>query len=119
MHFALTHEWVKTVENNAYIGISSFAVKELGEIVYLELPKLGSYLKKDTEMAVIESTKAATDIYAPISGEVVEINEKLLSNLQLLNTDPENAGWLIKVKMEDPIELEELLERPKYLELLS
>jgi glycine cleavage system H protein len=119
MLFAQTHEWVKTSENIATCGISFFAVKELGEIVYIELPKIGSMLKKDGEMAVIESTKAATDIYSPVSGVVVAVNDKLINNLGLLNQDPENEGWLIKVELSDALELNDLLTKPKYLELIG
>lgn len=93
------YEWIKmeSQEEIAVVGITSLAQKEMGEIVYVELPKLGSYLKKEDQAAVLESTKAATDIYSPISGKVIAVNEALLKDPSLINRFPESEGWIFKL----------------------
>lgn len=92
-----SHEWVKREGNIATIGITKKASKELGEIVYVELPKVGQKIKKGEEVVVLESTKAAIDSYAPVSGEVIAINHLLVSQPELVNSDPEGAGWIYRV----------------------
>lgn len=118
MFFSHTHEWVKIDGNIAIVGISQFAQKELGEVVFIELPKVGMYLQAQLEMAVLESTKAATDLYSPISGKVVEVNESLIQDLNLLNLDPENKGWMVKIAIEDQADLQNLLSPTQYQELI-
>jgi len=118
MFFSETHEWVKIEGTIATIGISQFAQKELGEIVFIELPKIGTYVQPSAEMAVLESTKAATDLYAPISGTVLEVNQSLLQNLNLLNLDPENQGWIVKITVDEPKDLENLLTPTQYQQLI-
>ncbi len=93
-----THEWVDMQGNTATIGITDRAVKEIGEIVFIELPKIGAQLTKGAVFVVLESTKAAIDICAPISGEVVEVNTALKSDITKLNTTPETDGWMVRVK---------------------
>ena len=119
MLFTDTHEWIKINENIATIGISSFAQKELGEIVFIELPKVGDQIAAQSEMVVLESTKAAADIYCPLSGEIVEVNHSLKENLNLLNQDPENKGWMIKIKVHNKDELNSLMSLKDYLQLIQ
>ena len=105
-----THEWLEfDKESVVTIGITDAAQKELGEIVFVELPKPGSKVKIDDEVAVLESTKAATDLYAPLSGEVTEINEKLLAEPSLINSSAEKQGWLYKLRLSQPAEIEKLI----------
>ncbi len=93
-----SHEWIKSENGITFVGITKKACKELGEIVYVALPRVGSHIKKGDEVVVLESTKAAIDICSPVSGEVVEVNNSLESSIALLNHDSEGLGWLYKVK---------------------
>jgi glycine cleavage system H protein len=118
MYFSDSHEWVKVEEDIATIGISFFAQKELGEIVYIQLPKIGQKIKAKQECVIVESTKAATDLYTPISGEVIAVNDALYSNLKLINEDPEHHGWMVKIKIQDSSELKELMSLEQYQKLI-
>jgi glycine cleavage system H protein len=93
-----SHEWIKKDKNIATVGITKKASEEIGEIVYIELPKLGQRVKKGEEIVILESTKAAIDSYAPIDGTVIEVNEKLKGKPELVNHDPEGEGWLYKLQ---------------------
>ena len=119
MYFTPSHEWIKVENGIGTVGITEFAQKELGEIVYVELPALGRHVKAGEEIAVLESTKAAADIYAPASGEVVAINQQLHDFASKINQSAEQEGWLFKVKLSDEKELHELLEKEGYLDLLT
>lgn len=101
-----SHEWVKVDGDVATIGITDFAIEQLDELVYLDLPEPGDSINKGEPFGEIESVKAQSDVYAMMSGEVVETNEALADDLETLMKDPFNAGWMIKVKVEDPGELE-------------
>lgn len=116
--YTQTHEWIH-LENKemAIVGMTHQAQEELGEIVYVELPKIHSHLKKGEEVVVLESTKAAADVYTPISGTVLEVNAKLQEASNLINHSAENLGWLFKMKPSNPEELEELLDEKAYLSL--
>ncbi len=116
MKFTDSHEWV-TAEG--LVGITAHAQKELGDIVFVQLPEIGTKLTAGKEAAVLESTKAAADIYSPVSGTVIEINEALQNTPSLLNTDPEKSGWLFKVALEAPSELDRLLNKEQYDGLLK
>ena len=96
-----TYEWVFLVDNHAKVGITKKAQKEIGEIVHIHFPKVGQTIKKGEEILVLESTKSAIDTYAPISGEIIEINHPLIENLSHLNNDPEGKGWLFHIKPHD------------------
>lgn len=104
-----SHEWVLKEGAHAKVGITKKAAQELGDIVYIELPSIGDVLKKGGEAAILESTKAASDTYAPVSGIVTAINEKLLQNPSLINEDPEGEGWFYELELSNPQEYEELL----------
>jgi len=118
MKFSDSHEWVKVEGGVATVGITAFAQKELGEIVYVELPTIGKKVSAKEEAAVLESTKAAADIYSPVSGEVVEINQQLQNFSEKINNLPESEGWLFKVKLSNPSELADLLDMQQYLEMI-
>jgi len=96
-----THEWVEIVDGIATVGLTQDAVKEVGDIVYVELPIVGKSIKAGQEAVVVESTKAAVDIASPVSGTIVTINDLLKTNIKLLNQAPESAGWLFQVKVEE------------------
>lgn len=117
MKFAETHEWITVDGDIGTVGISQEAIDELGEIVYVELPRVGSNVKCQDEVCVIESTKAAVDLYSPVSGEIVSVNELDGVHVNKLNQSPEKEGWLFKIKLKDPAELDTLFdERPSQSE---
>ena len=120
LRFTEDHEWVLTADDGtALVGITEFAQEQLGELVYIELPEVGAEIEKGDSIAVIESVKSASDLSAPVSGEVLEINEELDGDPGKVNEDAMGAGWFIKVKLSDEGELEELMEEDKYLDGLE
>ena len=120
MKFSETHEWITVDEEGiGTVGLSSHARKELGEVVYVELPAIGKHLKRNDEACVLESTKAAADIYTPVSGEIIEVNDLKEATIHKLNKSPEEDGWLFKVRLSDHEELEKLLSKKTYLEEVS
>ncbi len=112
--YAATHEWVKMEGDLAAIGISDYAQDSLGDIVFVELPVVGMKLQQGQSFGVVESVKAASDIFAPIGGEVESINEKLTESPDLVNKDPFGAAWMIKVRPSDPAELDKLMDAATY-----
>lgn len=112
--YSREHEWVRADGTSATIGITSFAAEELGDIVYVELPEVGSSLSQFASFGVVESVKAVSDLFAPISGEVVEVNEALRDAPELLNSDPYGEGWIARVEMADPEQLATLLDAAAY-----
>jgi len=108
------HEWVKLEGDTALVGITDHAQKELGDIVYVDLPKIGAQLEKGKSLGSVESVKAVSDIYAPVSGEVLGINDVLTSAPEKLNEDPHGAAWLVKVRLKDPAEIKQLLSAADY-----
>lgn len=114
LKYAKTHEWVRVEGNIAVVGITDHAQRELTDIVYVETPGMNSEVEAGKECAVVESVKAASDIYAPVSGEVVAVNEELGSAPELINDDPYGRGWIFKVKMSDPSQLGDLLGPDEY-----
>ena len=113
--FAKSHEWILTGQSESPVGISEHAQAELGDVVYIELPEVGRIVKAGESIAVVESVKAASDIYAPVSGEITEVNAAAAAETSLVNSDPYGAGWLFKIKPADPAEVEALLDEPAYL----
>ena len=109
-----TDEWIKVTDDVAVVGITDYAQKKLKDSVGIELPEVGKKVKKGEAIGVIESIKATADVYAPISGEVVEVNEKLLDSPELINNDPYGDGWIVKIKIEDKSELDKLLKPQEY-----
>ncbi len=117
LFYAKTHEWVSLDEGIATVGITDFAQSQLSDLTFVELPEVGDELKAGDEVAVVESVKAAADIYAPVAGEVVEINSELEDAPELINKDAFGAGWLFKLKMADESEVDNMLDADSYDEL--
>jgi glycine cleavage system H protein len=117
--FTKTHEWVKVDGDIATIGITDFAQSELGDITYLELPGAGTQLNASEPFGVVESVKAASDIYAPISGEVVEENDSAINSPEVVNSSPYTDAWLLRVRISDPSQLDNLLDAEAYEKLLQ
>lgn len=111
IRFTDSHEWIHVQGTMGTVGITEKAGRELGEVVYVELPLVGKQVKAGEPVVVLESTKAATDIYSPVSGEIIEINQKLLDFIQPINQSPEQEGWLFKIKLSKPEEFELLHEK--------
>ena len=118
MKFSESHEWVSIEETIGTVGVSDHAQKELGDIVYVELPSAEKILSKGAEAAVLESTKAAADVYSPVSGKVIAVNERLKEEPGLVNTSPQSEGWLFKVQLTSPSEADQLLGEDAYAKLL-
>ncbi len=117
--YAKTHEWVEVEDGKGRIGITDFAQKELGDVVFVELPEIGDEVKKGESFGTIESVKAASDLYAPVSGKVVEVNNAVVDKPQIVNEDPEGKGWMIVVEMSDPSELDDLMTEEEYKESIE
>ncbi len=114
LRYARTHEWVRVEGNRATVGISDYAQTQLGDVVYVELPEIGSQVEAQREVAVVESVKAASDIYAPVSGEIVASNEELDSAPETVNSDPYGIGWFFMIEMSDDSLPDELLSAETY-----
>ena len=119
MKYTETHEWIHVVNGVGIVGITQFAQKELGDIVYVELPKPGKTVKAGEEVVVLESTKAAADVYSPVSGTIKEVNELLRTSSDLVNKSPEDKGWLFKIQIDKIDEVESLLDPIEYEALLK
>ncbi|MGH7129203.1 MAG: glycine cleavage system protein GcvH [Planctomycetaceae bacterium] len=114
LRYARTHEWLHVAGDVGTVGISDFATEQLTDIVHLELPEIGRTVSAGDACGEIESTKAVNDLYAPVSGEVIETNTGLLDDLSVLSNDPYGAGWLLRLRMTDPAEAAPLLDRTAY-----
>jgi len=112
--FTSTHEWLAPSNEDMIIGITFHAQQLLGDLVFVELPEIGREVKAGEELGVVESVKAASDFYAPISGTVTGINEKVREDVALINQSPEDIGWLVKIKASNPNELAELMDNDQY-----
>lgn len=110
------HEWVKIEGDVATVGITEFAQSELGDVTFVEVPKVGQQLSKGESFGVVESVKAVSDIYAPVSGEVIEVNDGLVDQPETVNTSPYEGAWMVKIRVEDPAEAEGLLGAEEYEE---
>ena len=118
-YFTKEHEWIRVDGDQATVGITNHAQEQLGDIVFAEVPAAGRTLAKGEEAAVVESVKAASDVYAPVSGEVTEGNPAVTDDPALINSDPEGEGWFFKLKLSDPSELEGLMNDEHYVEYLA
>ena len=114
VYFTKEHEWIRVDGDTATIGISSHAQEQLGDIVFAEVPEAGRRVSKGQEAAVVESVKAASDVYSPVSGEVTEGNQAIAGDPALINKDPEGEGWFFKLKLDNPAEVEGLMDEPAY-----
>lgn len=115
--FTPSHEWILAGQEISPVGISDHAQAELGDIVYIELPAVGRTVAAGEAVAVIESVKAASDIYAPVAGEIVEVNTAVASETSLVNTDPHGTGWLFKIKLANPADADALMDEAAYAAL--
>ena len=116
LYFTKDHEWVRVEGDSATVGISDHAQEALGDIVFVEVPEAGKQVRKGQEAAVVESVKAASDVYAPVSGEVTESNPAVADDPALINRDPEGEGWFFKLKLSNASELESLMDETAYRE---
>ena len=116
LYFTKDHEWVRVDGDTATVGISDHAQEQLGDIVFAEVPDTGKHLGKGQEAAVVESVKAASDVYSPVSGEVVDGNSKVADDPSIVNSDPEGEGWFFKLKLDNPSELDGLMDESAYRE---
>lgn len=119
MKYTETHEWVQIEGKQATVGVTQYAQKELGDVVYVELPKIGKSVEAGKEAAVLESTKAAADVYTPLSGIVLDVNQQLVQTPELINQAPEAGGWLFKIELSKPEEVNQLLDKASYDRLIN
>lgn len=119
LKFSEAHVWVRVEGSHAVLGLSDYLQDQMGEITSLELPDLGDVIRATRRMGSVESDDASSPIEAPITGEVVEVNAAALENPDLVNTDPYSGGWLLRVRMDDPSELEELIGEEEYAEMTT
>jgi len=119
MLFTKDHEWVALDGDVATVGITRFAAEQLGDVVYVELPEVGRRVARGEGFAVVESVKAASDVYAPLSGEVIAVNGALAGAPDTVNADAEGAGWFAKLRVSDPAEFEGLMDKPAYDALIA
>ena len=119
VYFTDEHEWLSVEGDVATVGITNYAQEQLGDLVYVDLPDVGSSVEKGDDAAVVESVKAASDVYAPASGEILETNESLTDDASIVNSSAESDGWLYKMKLSDTSELDELMDADAYQQLIS
>lgn len=117
--YSREHEWIDEENGIAVVGITDHAQSELGDVVFVDLPEPGTSIAANDSLAVVESVKAASDVYSPLSGEVIEVNEELANEPGAVNTDPYGAGWICKIRISDPSELDSLLSPADYSEFCS
>ena len=114
VYYTKEHEWIQVEGDSATVGITDYAQSQLGDVVFVEVPEAGRQLSKGGEAAVVESVKAASDVYAPVSGEVIEGNQALVDQPDLVNTDPEGAGWFFRIRLAGTSELDGLMDQSAY-----
>ena len=114
VYYTKDHEWIRVSQNIGVVGISSHAATQLGDVVYVELPELGKKLIKGEELAVVESVKAASEVYSPVAGEVLSVNETLEDQPQTVNESPDDGGWFVKISISDMNDLESLMSQDEY-----
>lgn len=119
LKYAETHEWVRLQGNRATVGVTDHAQQELLDVVFVELPQVGRKVRKGEACVVVESVKAASDVYSPVSGEIISVNPDLGKNPALVNTDPYGKGWMFDIKLSDPKELDSLLSAEKYRQAIG
>jgi glycine cleavage system H protein len=119
LKFTKDHEWLRIEGDIATVGITQYAQEQLGDLVFVELPAPGSGFEPGAAAAVVESVKAASEVYAPISGEITDVNQSIVDEPSLVNSDPMGKGWFFKMKMADPSQIEALMDEPAYRALVS
>lgn len=118
-YYSKDHEWIQIKGNTGTVGITDFAQKQLGDVVYVELPQVGTKLEFHQSIGVVESVKAVSDVYSPLSGEVIEVNAELNDSPEIVNKDPHGKGWFIRLKIKDDSELEKLMSADEYEKFLE
>lgn len=119
LKYTKEHEWVLVEDKVVTVGITDHAQEQLGDVVFVELPAIGDQVTKDEAMGVVESVKAVSDVYAPVSGRVVEVNDDLPESMEMVNEDPYGDGWMVKIELSDPTDLDDLLTAVEYEQLIS
>ncbi len=119
LKFTAEHEWLKVDGDVAIVGITTHAAEQLGDLVFVELPEVGASFDKGGDAATVESVKAASDVYCPLDGEVVEVNQAIVDDPSLVNSDPQGAGWFFKLKLKNKADVEGLLDEAAYKELVG
>jgi len=118
-YYTKDHEWIKVQGNIGIVGITEYAQKQLGDIVYIELPEIGEKFEAGDPIGSIESVKAVSEVFIPVSGEIIEVNEKVATEPDIVNSDAHGAGWLIKIKINDKSELDNLMDSDEYQEYIE
>ncbi len=118
-YYTKDHEWAQVDENIVTVGVTEFAQQQLGEVVFVELPEEGQKVTQGQTFGVVESVKAASDLYAPVSGTVIEVNRNVENDLSIMNDDPNNEGWLVRIEMDTEKELANLMRAPDYKKLVA
>jgi glycine cleavage system H protein len=113
-YYTSEHEWIRVEGDTGTVGITAFAAEKLGDVVFVELPDIGKKVKKEGDMAVVESVKAASDVFAPVSGEITATNSAIVDKPEAVNEDPEGAAWFVKLKLSNPGELSGLMDKAAY-----
>jgi glycine cleavage system H protein len=119
LKFTSDHEWIRVENDSAVVGVTQYAQEKLGDLVFVQLPKPGTVLQAGAAAAVVESVKAASDVYAPINGEVTELNQQVVDDPTLINSDPAGKGWLFKLKIADRSQLDGLMDEQAYRALIA
>lgn len=119
LKFTAEHEWLKLDGDVATVGITTHAAEQLGDLVFVELPEVGATFDKNGEAATVESVKAASDVFCPLDGEITEVNQAIVDDPSLVNSDPEGAGWFFKLKLKNAADAEDLLDEAAYKELIA
>ncbi|MEE2997313.1 MAG: glycine cleavage system protein GcvH [Pseudomonadota bacterium] len=119
LKYSKEHEWVRLEGDIATVGISQFAQEQLGDVVFVELPDVGKVVEQDGDAAVVESVKAASEVYAPVSGEVVEVNSELEDDPELVNRAPTGDGWFLKIRISDPSQLDDMMDEASYSDFVA
>jgi glycine cleavage system H protein len=119
LRYSEDHEWLRTEAGEAVIGITAYAAEDLGDVVFVELPEIGRRLVKDETFGVIESVKTASDLFAPVAGEVVAVNEALVAEPELVNSEPYVGGWMVRLRLDDAAAADELMDAAAYRETIG
>ncbi|MFO7265377.1 MAG: glycine cleavage system protein GcvH [Limnochordales bacterium] len=119
LRYTKEHEWVRLENGRARVGITYYAQDELGDVVFVDLPRVGTNVQAGEAFAAVESVKAVSDVYAPVSGRIVEVNEELADRPELINEDPYGRGWIAVIEMDNPAEADELLDAAQYKALIE
>lgn len=119
LKFTAEHEWLKLEGDVATVGITTHAAEQLGDLVFVELPEVGAELTKDGNAATVESVKAASDVYAPLDGEVTEVNQAIVDDPSVVNSDPQGAGWFFKLKLKNTSDLDALMDEAAYKDIIG